>query len=316
MVKFISISLLLLSVTFIAYGTDKDKNGGFDDNSKHCLQCHGNHHYSLTDSVSGKTITRQMYDLVKIDTSAYKASVHNTFACTDCHSAEYSSYPHSVSLRFEDGWTCLDCHGNDEKYSKYNFEKIDTEFQQSIHHTKAGGNITCWDCHNPHSYKTSARSNSDVKKTIAYNNDICLSCHSDFNRFQLLSDQKEINLMKKQEWLPNQSLHFSKVRCIECHTSMNDSILVSHRVLPKEKAVKLCVECHSSNSLLMASLYKYQSKENRSKNGFLNAIMLNDSYVIGANRNVFLNNVSIGIFVLIILGIITHFVIRVITRKR
>jgi len=176
--------------------------------------------------------------------------------------------------------------------------------------------MSCWDCHNPHTYKPSMRNTGDMKQSIAYNNDICLSCHSDFDRFQLLSNQKEINLVKKHEWLPNQSLHFSKVRCIECHAANNDSILVSHRIMPKEKAVKLCVECHSSNSLLMSSLYKYRSKENRSKNGFLNAMMMNDSYVIGANRNVFLNNISIGVFIITLLGLFTHLLIRVFTRKK
>jgi hypothetical protein len=316
MIRFCSIAILLFFITGLLHGTDKKAVSDFDDNSRQCLKCHGNHYYSLTDSASAKTIKRPMYDLIKIDTGAYKVSAHHTFTCTDCHAAGYSSYPHGVALRFEDGWTCLDCHGNDEAYSKYNFEKIDAEYQQSVHHTKANGNMSCWDCHNPHTYKPSMRNTGDMKQSIAYNNDICLSCHSDFDRFQLLSNQKEINLVKKHEWLPNQSLHFSKVRCIECHAANNDSILVSHRIMPKEKAVKLCVECHSSNSLLMSSLYKYRSKENRSKNGFLNAMMMNDSYVIGANRNVFLNNISIGVFIITLLGLFTHLLIRVFTRKK
>ena len=43
--------------------------------------------------------------------------------------------------------------------------------------------------------------------------------------------------MQTHEWLPNETLHFQNVRCIECHTQINDSILVAHLVLPKEKAL-------------------------------------------------------------------------------
>jgi hypothetical protein len=91
--------------------------------------------------------------------------------------------------------------------------------------------------------------------------------------------------------------------------------MVAHNVQTKDKAVKLCVECHSSNSHLMASLYKYQSKERRNKLGFFNAAILTESYVIGANRNYFLNVFSLSIFGLVITGMIIHVILRKTTRK-
>jgi hypothetical protein len=209
----------------------------------------------------------------------------------------------------------MDCHANDEKFSKYHFEDIDAEFQKSIHVQKGGGTFTCWECHNPHSYKINIRNSKDIINTIAYDNNICLDCHSDFKRYQLLTNHKEINVIKKHDWLPNQGLHFSQVRCIECHAQTHDSILVSHMILPKEKAVHRCVECHSANSILMASLYKYKSKESRANIGFLNAIMLSNSYVIGANRNLYLNRISIILFVITFLGICIHAFLRVRTKK-
>jgi hypothetical protein len=60
----------------------------------------------------------------------------------------------------------------------------------------------------------------------------------------------------------------------------------------------------------MSSLYKFQSKEQR-KNGFLNGIILNESYVIGANRNQYLNNLSIIIFVILSGVIAVHTVFRI-----
>jgi hypothetical protein len=92
---------------------------------------------------------------------------------------------------------------------------------------------------------------------------------------------------------------------------INDSILVSHLIQPKEAAVKRCNECHSRNSMLMASLYKFQSKEQR-RDGFFNAIILNESYVIGANRNEYLDILSLVIFGIVIIIIITHIYFRII----
>jgi hypothetical protein len=91
---------------------------------------------------------------------------------------------------------------------------------------------------------------------------------------------------------------------------INNNIPVAHQIKPKTEAVKLCNECHSKNSILMASLYKFESKEQR-RDGFFNGIILNESYVIGANRNEYLNLLSLIIFVGI-LGVITfHIVFRI-----
>jgi NAD-dependent SIR2 family protein deacetylase len=100
------------------------------------------------------------------------------------------------------------------------------------------------------------------------------------------------------------------VRCIECHTQINNNIPVSHLIEPKDQAVKLCNECHSKNSILMATLYKFESKEQR-RGGFFNGIILNASYVIGANRNEYLNLISLVIFVVVIVVIVIHIIFRI-----
>jgi len=63
--------------------------------------------------------------------------------------------------------------------------------------------------------------------------------------------------------------------------------------------------------MLMSSLYKFQAKEKRDKYGFFNAAILSDSYIIGANRNFYLNVVSGLIFGFIFLIIIIHAVLRI-----
>ena len=158
------------------------------------------------------------------------------------------------------------------------------------------------------------RNADDIEKAVLYDNNMCLSCHADFDRFMLLTDREEINVVDSHDWLPNQVAHFRSVRCIECHTAINDSILIAHKILPKTEAVKKCAECHSRDSRLMHSLYKFQVKEER-KAGFANGIIINNAYVIGANQNLILNIISILVFGLVFLVILFHSILRIIKLK-
>ena len=241
-------------------------------------------------------------------------SNHKSFSCTDCHSEEYTSFPHPGELRMEQKFNCLDCHGSDENFARFRFEEIESEYRKSVHFKLEEEGFTCWKCHGPHDYKISIRNTTNLTETILYDNNICLNCHSNFDHFMLLSDREEMNILQKHDWLPNQAAHFRNVRCIECHTRVNDTILVAHLIRPKSEAVKRCNECHSQNSLLMSSLYKFQSREQR-KDGFLNGIILNQSYVIGANRNEYLNWLSLLIFILTGGVIATHIVFRIYKNK-
>jgi len=277
-----------------------------------CLKCHGQLKYSYENKESGKKITKRMYSELVIDRNLFYSSNHREFKCIDCHSEEYENFPHAGNLRMEAMPNCLDCHGGDEKYAQYHFENIEKEFQQSVHSEKHGEDFTCWMCHNGHTYAITARTSQNIKQTVAYDNTICLSCHGDVTRFQLLTDKEKPDLIKKHEWLPNQRLHMQSVRCIECHTrKVNDSTLVAHNILPRKEAVKNCVECHSTSSVLMASLYKYQVKESRSTRGFFSTVFSEKSYVIGANRNFYLNVISLVLMGLVIIGIIIHVILRI-----
>jgi len=280
----------------------------YEDNER-CFKCHGQEKYVYANDLLGTQVTALMCSDRITKREEFYISNHKSFGCTDCHSADYNTFPHPGELRMELKYNCLDCHGGDDKYSSFNFEEIDVDYRESTHFKLEEDGFTCWKCHDPHTYKINIRDSKNLKETITYDNAICLNCHSDFSRFQLLSDRDEINLMETHEWLPDQTAHFRSVRCIECHTKINDSLLVSHMVLPKDKAVKLCNECHTKNSMLMASLYKFESKEQR-RDGFLNGIILNESYVIGANRNSYLGIASIVIFGILMLVILAHIVFR------
>jgi hypothetical protein len=280
-----------------------------------CFKCHGQNKYVYTNENLGREVKALMFPERIIDRNKFYQANHRGFKCTDCHSEDYSKFPHPGDLRMEQMYNCIDCHGGDAKFAKFKFEEIETEYQKSIHYRMTDEGFTCWKCHDPHEYKISVRNTDNLKETILYDNNICLNCHSNYNHFQLLSDREEINVLKKHDWLPDQTSHFKNVRCIECHSEVNNNMLVSHLINPKEKAVKKCNECHSQNSLLMSSLYKFNSKEKR-KDGFFNGIILNESYVIGANRNEYLNIFSIIIFGIVLIIIGGHIFFRVIRKSK
>jgi hypothetical protein len=282
----------------------------FHSDNERCFKCHGQGKYEYTNETLGRQIKALMYSEIVIKREDFYRSNHKSFSCTDCHSEEYLKFPHEGKLRMEQKYNCIDCHGGDEKFANYHFEEIEAEYKKSTHFKLEEDGFSCWKCHDPHTYRISVRNSDNLKETIAYDNAICLNCHSDFNHFQLLSDRKEINIIQKHGWLPNQASHFKNVRCIECHTKINDSIQVSHYILPKTEAVKRCNECHSQNSILMASLYKFESKAQR-RDGFFNGIILNESYVIGANRNEYLNMLSLILFIGMIGVISVHIFFRI-----
>ena len=316
---FFSILLLAVASTLIAQPDDTTKlkqsfyevNDYVDDNEA-CLVCHGEMKYVLEDPNTGRSKHERMYSERAIDRDAFYTSVHRTFACTDCHSYDYNTFPHAIETRVEEQFLCMDCHGYDETFAKYHFEDIEVEFQESIHNMEE---FTCWKCHDPHSYKAFMRNAEDLEEAILYDNNMCLRCHADFDRFTLLTDREEIVVVESHDWLPNQAAHFKKVRCIECHTEINDSILVAHKILPKDQAVQRCTECHSRDSRLMHTLYKFQSLEER-KGGFVNSIMINITYVIGANQNIWLNRLSLLVFGLTLLVIVFHSYLRIKNQKK
>jgi hypothetical protein len=288
----------------------------YDSPQQHqCLKCHSNQIYSFFNSVKDKEDKRLMNPYFIIDTVALKHGVHQQFDCTDCHSSEYASYPHTATLKLEPMSSCLDCHGGDVSFAKYKFEVIEEEFKKSVHYQVSGESFNCSKCHSQHTYAPTARTSSNVHEIVEYSNKMCLSCHNDMRKYKLVSGHENPKLVQIHSWLPNQELHFQHVRCIECHTQVVDSLMVSHDILPKGKALRKCVECHSSNSRLKASLYKYQNLQKRADSSDYNALFDNESYVIGSHQSPFLKLLSIIIFVLTLTGIIIHSIFRIIKKK-
>jgi hypothetical protein len=309
-------ALLMLGMAIFSGTTASDKKARhLDEESKQCLKCHAQARYMLTDSTTGDSVKMKMYTELRIDPVNFLNGTHGAFKCTDCHSSDYNTVPHPASVKFESDYSCLDCHGGDEQYASFHFETIDEEYALSVHADSLGADFNCWSCHNPHSYKLTGPNETIVNK-VAIDNGMCLTCHGNAIKFENLVDKEIPNLINRHDWLPNQALHFKKVRCIDCHAAQNDSLMVAHLIKPSKDAVKKCVECHSTNSILMGSLYKHTVREKRNELGFYNGVITNEAYVIGANRNYYLNVASIAIFILTLLGIAIHTTIRITKSRR
>lgn len=283
----------------------------YDDAKNHaCLKCHSSQTISFHNEVTGKEQKKLMNPYYIIDTTAIKNGVHKNFDCMDCHSYEYSTYPHLAGLKLEPMASCLDCHAGDPAFATYQFERINEEFQKSIHFKVSGEDFSCGKCHDQHTYHPTARNSGNVMEIVAYSNSLCLSCHNDMNKYEMVSGHENPKIVQIHDWLPNQELHFQHVRCIECHTEVVDSLMVSHNILSKDKAVRKCAECHNSDSRLKASLYKYANLQNRSDSASVISILSNPSYVIGSQQFPLLKKLSYIIFFLTIAAIAIHLVFR------
>ncbi len=278
------------------------------DENENCLKCHGEQKYVIYDSISGLSKTEQMCPDRIIHREAFYSAQHRSFSCTDCHSYDYYTFPHQIATRTEQQLVCMDCHGYDETYAHYHFEDIEKEFNESTHHNV--DEFTCWKCHDPHSYRAFMRNADDIGEAVIYDNNMCLKCHADYSQFVLLTDRSEIDILKTHSWLPNQEVHFLNVRCIECHTEINDSILIAHKILPKEQAVRNCTECHSQDSRLLHTLYKFKSTE-ESGRSLINKVIVNNAYVPGANRSLILDWLTYLILGMTVLAIGVHVIMRI-----
>ncbi len=305
------INLSLLSGTSNLQGQTPEQN-------KACLRCHTSQTFSLYNDWTEREERRLMNPLYILDTLKFAMGVHSTFNCIDCHSMDYETYPHSGELKLEPLMTCIDCHGGDETYASWKFDEIEEEFHKSVHYEVYGDQFSCSKCHSQHYYRPVATTSSNLQEIVQADNAMCLSCHDNMAQYQLVSDTANLQLVQIHNWLPNQDLHFRRVRCIECHTQVQDSLLVSHNILKKEEATRNCVECHSANSMLQASLYKYQNLQTRTAEGGLlsgfvagNTNFSTEYYVIGSSRIPYLNLIYAIVFFATLGGIIIHTILRV-----
>jgi hypothetical protein len=279
-----------------------------------CFSCHGNRWYTYYNADSSQTVLFRMFKDLIIDSADYYRNNHKTFACTDCHNSDYNTLPHPSDLKLEIIPSCMDCHDDSEFKPGLNFKTISDEYDKSVHAIRETSKTNCWSCHNPHSYRITARGEHNISEVVAYDNSICLECHSGMGKFDLLYGDPKSTLLAKHEWLPDPVSHFKSVRCIECHTKIREDLLVAHNIRPKEEAVRICVECHSSDSRLKQTLYKYELQQEREKEGIFPALVSSRNYAIGTNPNPVLNLISLILLGMAVAGIGIHAIIRILKK--
>ena len=270
-----------------------------DSNAK-CLECHSEDGF---DALERQGVDKDKLRDHLVDFGVYSDSSHGRVECKACHVKGFEDFPHADDDKKQINW-CDECHTR-------KFLRIEMQFDESVH-AKEGvkDKFTCSTCHDPHVFQAAKYMNAP-RDVVRQDNDFCLDCHGSDQGFAQVSKEARPDLEKNHEWLPNRPLHWNAVRCVECHTPVSKKVM-SHEILPAEKAEKRCVACHSADSTLRLRLYKHLVSEERSKVGFINSVILNEAYVVGATRNVYLDMAFGIVAALVIGGIGFHTVLRII----
>jgi predicted CXXCH cytochrome family protein len=242
-----------------------------------------------------------------MDPEVFKGSDHGRLACTKCHNEGYDDFPHAADAKDNTG-TCSDCHSRKAT-------KIEEEFSHSVHAKRMADTFTCTNCHNPHLMRIAAKL-VDPAKIVAQDNRVCLGCHDSDETFAKYAPEKKSRPLidNIHSWLPNARLHWQNVRCVECHTPLSPDG-ISHVILDKTKAERKCVACHSADSTLKVRLYRHLVQDEQQKYGFLNSVILSNSYVIGATRNQKLDYLVAALVALTFVGVLLHGLLRYIAKR-
>ncbi|MEO5364109.1 MAG: cytochrome c3 family protein [Magnetococcus sp. DMHC-8] len=273
-----------------------------------CLRCHGMKSMAYQDPVTGG-----MRKLA-IDPVAMAASSHAGLTCRSCHGPGFEAYPHFEEAKRE-ALHCLECHKGNDAFPYALFESIEKGFVRSIHARALPDRFSCVSCHDPHVFHGLFQTSvTDVPAQVRQDNAVCLNCHRNNEYIKELTGRVLPLLANSHAWLPDLERHWQAVRCVECHTGSNRPR--DHLILGKTMALRDCVSCHSRDSLLLGKLYLYQAAEERQKAGFVNAMVLNNAYIIGMTRNLWLDWAGLALLGLTALVLLGHGLARWLVARR
>lgn len=240
----------------------------------------------------------------------FKGSNHGNMDCKQCHGQGSAIYPHAPKLASEIA-PCEQCHA-------VKVMKVEQQYFASVHAKNLQDKFTCNTCHEVHRDLIAAKL-SDPGKIVAQDNHMCLECHDSDLMFATYAPASKIrpDIDRIHGWLPNAKRHWDAVRCIDCHTPLAKG--VSHEIIGKDKAERNCVSCHSASSALTTRLYRHLAATEQEKYGFVNSVLLSNSYVVGATRHPVLDAALIWVFLATVFGVLGHGAIRIVLaviRKR
>ncbi|MEO5341704.1 MAG: cytochrome c3 family protein [Magnetococcus sp. MYC-9] len=275
---------------------------------QNCLRCHGMKGMAYLDPVTGG-----LHNLA-IDPAAMAASSHAKLGCRACHGPGFEVYPHFEEAK-QEALHCLECHKGNDSFPYARFEAIEKGFVRSRHAQAMPDRFSCFSCHDPHVFHSLFQTPlQGLPARVRQDNAICRNCHNHSEQIKALTGRPLPSLTHSHAWLPDLERHWQAVRCVECHTG--SSRPSDHLILDKTLALRECVSCHARNSLLLGKLYRYQAGEERQKVGFVHALVMNNAYVIGMTRNLWLDWGSLALLGLTLLVLLAHGVARWLFTRR
>ncbi len=268
-----------------------------------CLQCHSEEGFAALEQ---KDFELAQLQGLFVDKAALEASSHGRVDCLACHVTGYKEYPHFKAAKSIIN-NCDECHTR-------LFMVIEEQYFESVHHKQMKQKFDCNTCHDPHTFLKASRF-ATVGEAVAQDNAICVQCHGITKSLTKLSNGRQKDLEQTHDWLPNLTSHWEKVRCVDCHTKTSKKAL-SHNIMDGKGAQRDCVNCHQLDSDLLMRQYAHLVEQEREKYGFVNSIILNEAYVIGATRNRYIDLAFGLISILVLAGIGIHILIRIVARRR
>lgn len=281
-----------------------------------CVSCHSGHRESPQYVFNPRI---GLHSNVMIDMPEFKQSDHGDMMCVDCHTLGFDQYPHGYPRQ---RLSCMSCHpGPLEKTPKskehgfrriiedadHNFWRIEREYKESLHFTKVV-NFTCEECHDPH-YFQETEDQPTAWAILKNDNAPCIRCHkADALDMHMLSDPAVPDLVALHDYVQQPKMHLDKTRCIDCHTSIEH--VVAHDMLKEEDADQGCMSCHSAGSIMMTRHHRYHDELGGNDLGFHNAALMKNTYVMGANRNRYIDHLSYALIGLTIIVLIAYVINR------
>ena len=258
-----------------------------------CLSCHSR---QGIESPPRQGMDMALLAKLLVEQQRFEHSDHGKMACKDCHTDAYVPYPHLPNAKKQIKG-CVECHQNPAR-------TIQPEFKASAHFKEHSDRFTCLSCHDSHTMRKASRLET-AHLAARQDNAMCRSCHDDDARYSALKlpgskpQSRRPDMAETHDWLPNLDLHLAATRCIDCHSPAADAGALSHEVQGKDKALRRCEACHGSDTELARRLYKRMLLDKPgSEGGFANAALLSEIYVVGANRNAWLELGAAGVLAL------------------
>ncbi len=151
------IVLLALWLTVAVVAAPKSAAKATKMSNEDCLACHSDP--TLAKDENGKQVS------LHVDDAKFKASIHSTFGCTDCH-ADVKAFPHEPTPAKP---VCATCHADQA-----------TAYEHGIHaKAAAAGNANVAKCQDCHGSVHEVLPASDPKSKVAHGNipATCGACH-------------------------------------------------------------------------------------------------------------------------------------------